>query len=80
MYLATYIMYLATRKEGYIIKSRADYFRQRRKKTKAFYVEIDSSKMKEFEEAMTSIGKSKKEWLNEKINEELSKKDVENKK
>ncbi len=44
-------------------KSRADYFRERRKQkeTKAFYVEGKLSKER----------KTKKEWLNEKIDEEL---------
>lgn len=52
-------------------KSRADYFRERRKNTKPFYVEIESEKMEKFEKKLQM--KTKKEWLNEKIDEELKK-------
>lgn len=54
-------------------KSRADYFRERRKQsnTKAFYVEVDRKKLEDLEEKISIKGKSKKEWLNEKIDEEL---------
>lgn len=54
-------------------KSRANYFKERRKSTKAFYVEIEKEKMEKFEDNLNSKNKSKKEWLNEKIDEELKK-------
>ncbi len=54
-------------------KSRADYFKERRKNTKAFNVEIEKDKMEAFEELLTERGKSKKKWLDEKIDEELKK-------
>ncbi len=54
-------------------KSRAEYFKERRKATKAFYVEIESAKMEEFESKLAGERKTKKEWLIEKIDEELGK-------
>lgn len=56
-----------------IEKSRAEYFKERRKSTKAFYVEIEKEKMEKFEDNLNSKSKSKKEWLNEKIDEEIKK-------
>lgn len=54
-------------------KSRADYFKERRKQsdTKAFYVEVDRKKLESLEGKLSQRGKTKKEWLNEKINKEL---------
>ena len=54
-------------------KSRADYFRERRKQkeTKAFYVEVDKKKLENLEGKLSKERKTKKEWLNEKIAEEL---------
>lgn len=54
-------------------KSRADYFRERRKQkeTKAFYVEVDKKKLENLEGKLSKERKTKKEWLNEKIDEEL---------
>jgi len=54
-------------------KSRAEYMKQRRKATKAFYVEIESAKMEAFESKLADKEKTKKEWLTEKIDEELGK-------
>ncbi|MBS6263958.1 MAG: hypothetical protein KH549_12670 [Clostridium sp.] len=54
-------------------KSRADYFKERRKKTKAFNVEIERSKMEAFEKLLSEQKKTKKEWLDEKISDELKK-------
>ena len=55
-------------------KSRADYFRERRKQkeTKAFYVEVDKKKLENLEGKLSKERKTKKEWLNEKIDEELN--------
>ena len=47
--------------------------KQRRKATKAFYVEIESAKMEKFESKLADDKKTKKEWLNERIDEELGK-------
>lgn len=52
-------------------KSRADYFRKRRKNTKSFYVEIEKDKMDKLEIKLSNKNQTKKEWLNEKIDEEL---------
>lgn len=54
-------------------KSRAEYMKEHRKATKAFYVEIESDKMESFESRLADIKKTKKKWLIEKIDEELSK-------
>ena len=56
-----------------IAKSRAEYMRNRRKGSKPFYVEIEESKMEKFEKKLEDNSKTKKEWLNEKIDEELKK-------
>lgn len=45
--------------------------KQRRKATKTFYVEIEAAKMNEFESKLAADKKTKKEWLIEKIDEEL---------
>ena len=47
--------------------------RKRRKGSKPFYVEIEESKMEKFEKKLEDNSKTKKEWLNEKIDEELKK-------
>lgn len=54
-------------------ESRADYFRERRKNTKAFHVEVDRKKMEQFEKKLAAQKKTKKSWLDEKISEELKK-------
>ena len=50
-------------------KSRADYMKARREKQKTF-----SEKMLRFEKKISEQGKTKSEWLNEKIDEELKNK------
>ena len=47
-------------------ESRAQYFRDRRKKIKAFAVEVDKEKMERFEEKLKEKNISKVKWLNEK--------------
>lgn len=66
-------MYLVTRKEEQEIssKSRADYFKERRKKTRNFSVEVDREKFDRLEEKLSKEEKTKTQWLNEKIDEEL---------
>ena len=54
-------------------KSRADYFRERRKNIKAFYVELETAKVEALEEKLIEQDKTKREWLEEKIDEELKK-------
>lgn len=54
-------------------KSRADYFKERRKASKTFYVEIEKEKMEAFEKKLVNKNKTKREWLEEKIDEELKK-------
>lgn len=53
--------------------SRADYFKERRGKFKAFHVEVERDKMESFEKKLVEQNKSKKQWLDEKIDEELEK-------
>lgn len=52
-------------------KSRASYFKERRKNTKTFYAEIDIEKMKKFEDKLKTDNQTKNKWLNKKIDEEL---------
>lgn len=53
--------------------SRADYFKERREKFKAFHVEVEKEKMEAFEQKLSIKKQSKKEWLDERISEELKK-------
>lgn len=54
-------------------ESRAEYFKERREKFKAFHVEVEKEKMEAFEKKLNVKKQSKKEWLDEKISEELEK-------
>ena len=54
-------------------KSRADYFKKRRESIKIFSVLLDKEKAEKFEERLEIINKTKSQWLNEKIDEELNK-------
>lgn len=53
-------------------ESRADYFKERRKKFKSFTVEIEREKMERLEKKLRKQNTSKAEWLNKKIDEEIS--------
>ena len=55
-------------------KSRADYFKERRKKTRNFSVEVEREKFDALEKKLSESGTTKTKWLNEKIDEELDKK------
>ena len=55
-------------------KSRADYMKARREKQKTFSVAVDREKMLRLEKKISEQGKTKSEWLNEKIDEELKNK------
>ena len=51
--------------------SRADYFRQRRENRKSFSVLLEKEKAEKFEQKLRELNKTKAEWLNEKLDEEL---------
>ena len=53
--------------------SRADYFRERRKKFKQFTVSIPKEKMEKFEKLLKEMGLTRVAWINEKIDDELNK-------
>lgn len=63
-----------TAREVFIIadKSRAEYFKERRKSQKTFSVVMEREKMERFEEKLKKKNQTKTEWLNTKIDEELS--------
>lgn len=54
-------------------KSRADYMKARRESKKTFSVSVDKEKMEKFETKLVEQKRTKAEWLNEKIDEELTK-------
>lgn len=54
-------------------KSRADYMKDRRKTRKSFNVLIDRELAEKLEKKLLEQNKTKAEWLNEKISEELDK-------
>lgn len=52
-------------------KSRAEYFRKRRESIVQFNVSVPKEKLVLLEEKLKSKNKTKTEWLNEKIDEEI---------
>ncbi|MDU0963623.1 MULTISPECIES: hypothetical protein [Clostridia] len=52
-------------------KSRAEYMKKRREGKKAFSVLLDVDKFEAIDSYLTNKNKSKKEWLEEKIDNEL---------
>ena len=52
-------------------KSRADYFRERRKTIGQFNVNIPKEKLNALDEALNKKGQTRTEWLNDKIDEEI---------
>lgn len=54
-------------------KSRAEYYRKRRKDRKQFAVLLDRKKVEALENKLQQENKTKAAWLNEKIDEELNK-------
>lgn len=56
-------------------KSRADYFRERRKTIGQFNVNISKDRLNLLDESLKKIGKTRTQWLNEKIDEEINKKE-----
>ncbi len=55
-------------------KSRAEYFRQRRESKKSFSVLLEREKAEKFEQRLEEMNKTKAEWLNEKIDQEINQK------
>lgn len=53
--------------------SRANYFRERRKSIGQFNVSVPKEKLSKLEEKLTEQGKTKTQWLTEKIDEEIGK-------
>lgn len=54
-------------------KSRADYFRERRKNLKTFSVDINKELAEKLENTLKEQKKTKTSWLIEKIEEEINK-------
>ena len=52
-------------------ESRAEYFRELRKKKKQFVVLVDKEKMKQLDEKLAKNGETRTGWLNRKIDEEI---------
>lgn len=52
-------------------KSRADYFKERRKTIGQFSVSVSREKLDALDEKLREKGKTKTAWLNEKIDEEI---------
>ncbi|MCJ0225577.1 hypothetical protein JY758_18625 [Clostridioides difficile] len=56
-------------------KSRAEYMKNRRKDKRGFSVLLDKEKLDKFDEVLEEKNLTKKEWLEEKIDEELEQKE-----
>lgn len=54
-------------------KSRAEYFRERRKTMKQFNVMLKKEKVEALERKLKEQNKTKASWLEEKVDEELGK-------
>ena len=54
-------------------KSRAEYFRERRKAMKSFNVMLKREKVEALEAKLKTEGRTKAQWLDEKVDEELGK-------
>ena len=54
-------------------ESRADYMKSRRERFKAFHVEVERERMEALEQTLFEKKQTKKEWLESKIDEEISK-------
>ena len=52
-------------------KSRAEYFRKRRETIGQFSVPLSREKLKALTEKLNKQNKTKTQWLNEKVDEEL---------
>lgn len=54
-------------------KSRAEYMKSRRESRKTFSVVLEREKLEKFEDKLQKQKRTKTDWLNEKIDEELGK-------
>ena len=54
-------------------KKQVRLFQRKKKRKKAFHVEVEKDTMEAFEKELAKQNKTKKEWLDQKINEELKK-------
>ena len=54
-------------------KSRAEYMKSRRESRKTFSVVLEREKLERFEDKLQKQKRTKTDWLNEKIDEELGK-------
>lgn len=75
MLRVTDIIIVTRNKEVDIIadKSRAEYMKSRRESRKTFSVVLDREKLEKFERKLLEQNRTKTQWLNEKIDEELGK-------
>ena len=67
-------LYNVTRNKEVIIiapESRADYMKERRKKTRNFSVELDRDNFDKIEKKLSENGVTKKQWFSEKVDEEI---------
>lgn len=53
-------------------RSRADYFKERRKTVGQFNVSLPKEKLSQLYEILEKRGQTKTDWLNQKIDEEIS--------
>ncbi len=54
-------------------KSRAEYFRERRKKMRQLVFMVDREKADALEKKLSEQGKTRIDWFREKLDEEISK-------
>lgn len=54
-------------------QSRAEYFRKRRETRKQFAVLIEKKLLDELDQKLKDEGRTRADWLREKVNEELGK-------
>lgn len=52
-------------------KSRAEYYRKRRETRRQFMVLMDKDELERFDSKLKEMGKSRAEWLREKVREVL---------
>ena len=57
----------------YLVFDQNEYMKNRRKNKKTLSVLIEQEKMEKFEQKLKIVSKTKSQWLNEKIDEELKK-------
>ena len=74
MWLATHIMWLATGGGDRVAeKSRAEYFRERRKAMKQLVFMVDREKAEALDRKLAERGEGRTEWFRKKLDEELNK-------